>query len=45
MPGGGVPYQVREVGRQLVDLLLVEIDEFQCAVEQAQMDLLLGLRG
>jgi hypothetical protein len=45
MPGGGVPYQVREWGRQLLDLLRVEIDELQCAVEQAPMDLLLGLQG
>lgn len=40
-----MPYQVREVGRQLLELLLVAIDAFQCAGEQAQMDLLLGLRG
>jgi len=45
LPGGGVPYPVRELGRQLRDRLLGEIDAFQFAVEPAQMDLWLGLRG
>jgi hypothetical protein len=45
MPGGGVPYQVRESGRQLRALVLGESDALPCAGEQAQMDRLRGRRG